>query len=241
MGLFNENTGGGIFVNIFQGKMAQKVTRDTPDAKERVNKNGDLVHELHFDTLTGHIEDVYVTHGDYGASWVVKVTDDSFTYLLQLPYSSRYATGILTRLPNVDFAKLVKIKTYYIEGEDGKFRGYATIRQNGGKVSPKFTRENPNGMPEMERITRNGQEIWDSTRQLEFLENMVDKEIRPRIIESNPLAETSEGDSPVTDTVTPRSGNSPRQGKDNDPSVTDTVTPRSGDSPEQKEDDDLPF
>ena len=197
MGLENEGGGDRIYLNIYQGKMARKVKADTPDAETRINKNNDTVHELLYDTLMGRIENIVVWDGEFGKQWNITIADADNEYQLSLPYSSSYANGLLTRLPNVRLGDLVKIKTYYIESDkDGKMRGYLVLHQKNEqgvwqKVNPYFTKEEPNGLPDMVQITVKGQKVWDDTDRLGFFEKLVADEIVPTIKKENPLSEAA--------------------------------------------------
>ena len=64
---------------------------------------------------------------------------------------------------------------------DGKNKSSLFINQGGNALKHAYTRENPNGMPDMEQITVNGVLIWDDTKRLAFLHNMVTTQILPKL------------------------------------------------------------
>jgi hypothetical protein len=55
------------------------------------------------------------------------------------------------------------------------------INQNGVAVKHAYTKDAPNGMPPMVQVTVKGEQIWDDTDRLVFLQNMVDTQIIPKL------------------------------------------------------------
>ena len=193
MGLLNESDGGGNFLQVLYGNIVRKVPAGTEGAEQRTNKNGKVVHELKYNALEGVLKKIWVYEStDYQDSWVFVLDDGKQEYNLTVPYSSSYANGILGRLPNVNFERPIKVKSYYIEGEDGKQRGYLTIHQDGEKVQPYFTKEEPHGLPPMEEVIISGKKRWDDTARLEFLRKMVDEKVNPKLAELYPVDNVEE-------------------------------------------------
>ena len=188
MGLANESDGGGNFLQVLFGQIVKKVPAGTEGAIQRTNKLGRVVHELQFNALEGTLKKIWVYESsEYQDSWVFVIDDGKNEYSLTVPYSSSYANGLLTRLPNVKFERPLKIKSYFIEGDDGKFRGYLAVHQDGEKVLPYFTKEEPHGLPAMKQIIVSGKEVWDDTDRLKFLRKMVDEKINPKLAELYPV------------------------------------------------------
>ena len=189
-------SGGGIWLSVVKGHLTQRVSAGTEGAVERVLEKGPntgaTVHELQFNFLEGRLERVYIQDTEYGKSWVFVVSDDIKTYNLVTGYSSGYAVGLLGRLPNVDLSDNIRIKSFYIRGNDDKFRGYLTIQQGGQKVEKAYTKEEPNGLPEIKQVEVNGEKVWDSTDRMKFFEKLVEK-INAAILKINPLADQTLG------------------------------------------------
>ena len=85
-------------------------------------------------------------------------------------------------LPNIDLTKEMKVSPS-VKEVDGKNKSSLFINQDGKALKHAFTRETPNGMPDMEQVTVNGSQVWDDTKRLVFLQNMVDTTILPKLIE----------------------------------------------------------
>ena len=170
----------GKFFTIYQGKCTVRVPEGTPNAISRVNKMGKTVYEVFRDSFVGTLTGITTKDGEYGKMWNFSFKDEGETYTLTLPYSNSYAKAFLKMLPNIDLTKKMKVSPSLKE-EDGKPKTTLFINQDGVAIKHKYTRENPNGLPEMERITVKGQEVWDDTKQLAFLEEMIKRDIRPKL------------------------------------------------------------
>jgi len=187
MGLTNESQSGGNWLSIIKGEISKKVPQGTEGAKERTNKNGEVVYEMKYNALEGTLKRIGVFEGEYGDQWIFVIDDGTEEYNLALPYSSGTANGFLYRLPNINLEIPLKIKTFYIEGkDDGIWRQYLGVYQN-GKVESAYTKEEPNGLPPMVKVKRKGKEEWDDSDRLEFLQKLVDDEINPRLADLYPV------------------------------------------------------
>lgn len=178
MGL--QNYEGGKYITILGGKFCQRVDQNTPGAVSRVNKEGKTVFEKYYDAFTGKLVGIKTQDGAYGKNWLFSFRDKEDVYNLQLGYSNGYAVAFLKMLPNVDITKEMKVSPKS-EQEGDKTKTSLFINQGGQPVKHAYTKENPNGLPQWEQITVKGQLVWDSTKQLEFLENMVTTQIAPKL------------------------------------------------------------
>lgn len=182
MGALQNSGDGRTFLNTFKGKFTVRVNEQTEGAIKRTNKVGKDVYELHYDTL----EDVVLQKiekresEDYGLSWNVFLaearSDEAFT--LTLPFSSRITMGLFLRLPNMELNKPFSLKLYYFDQEE---RASMVVYQNRQKVEPAFTKDNPNGLPDLVKTVINGQSTWDSTARMEFLEKLINEQVNPQL------------------------------------------------------------
>lgn len=213
MGLENNTQGQRTFLSVMEGKFIMRVEEGTDKAITRKNKMGNIVHELYFTSLEGHL--VYINtreHEEYGKSWAIGIQDGEALYEVQLGYTSGYAMGFLKRVESLDFTKKVKLHPYYIpkEGTD-KHNAVLVLYQGGNKVEANYTKDNPNGLPEWEKITVDNKEQWDSTKQMQFFEDLLKEKVKPNLPEiegpseglsnepaDEPTAEA--GPEPTTDT-----------------------------------------
>ncbi len=179
MGLNTRDTEGS-FITILGGKFCQRVPEGTPGAVTRVNKMGKTVHEKFYDNFTGRLVGIKTQDGEYGQSWIFSFKDKEDVYNLQLSYSNSFATAFLKMLPNVDLTKEMKVSPSTKE-VDGKPKSSLFINQNGSPLKHAYTRKVPNGMPDMEQVTVKGQQVWDDTKRIAFLYNMVATTIIPKL------------------------------------------------------------
>ena len=171
----------GNYITILSGKFCQRVQHGTEGAVERVNKIGNTVHEKYYPAFVGKLIDIKVQDGNYGKTWNFYFQDKGEIYILQLSYSNSFSTAFLKMLPNIDLSKEMKVSPS-VKEVDGKNRSSLFVNQDGKAMKHAYTRENPNGMPDMEQVQVNGQLVWDDTKRLVFLQAMVDTQILPKLV-----------------------------------------------------------
>ena len=175
-----DNRAEGKFVTILGGKFCQRVPEGTVGAVARINKLGKQVHEVFHDNFTGKLVSIKVQDGTYGKTWNFGFRDSAELYTLQLSYSNSFATAFLKMLPNIDLTKEMKVSPS-VKEVDGKPKSSLFVNQNGVAVKHAFTKDNPNGMPDMEQVTVKGSLVWDDTKRIAFLHEMVNRDIIPKL------------------------------------------------------------
>ncbi len=171
----------GTYFTIFNGKFCQRVDENYEGAKSRVNKIGKTVYEIFHDSFTGKLVKINTQDSEYGKSWIfVFVDDEGNFYNLQLAYSNGMAVALLKMLPNIDVSKPFELSPDQ-KMVDGKNRSSLFVKQDGQNIKHAYTRENPNGMPDLKKIKVKGNDVWDDTDRLEFLFSMIDTTIRPKL------------------------------------------------------------
>ena len=197
-----ENREGGQYFTILNGKFCQRVPEGTKEAVQRVNKLGKTVWEVFHDSFTAKLVDIKVMDGAYGKSWVFSFKDKGEVYRLQLSYSNSFATAFLKMLPNLDIAKEMKLSPS-VKEVDGKNKSSLFVNQNGQTINHAYTREKPNGLPDMEQLTVKGQLVWDDTKRMKYLEGMVMAKIVPRLEGSTEVTTGEVTDVPAEDQINP--------------------------------------
>ncbi len=178
MGL--DNRAGGKYITILGGKFCVRVAADHPGAIKRTNKVGKDVYEVFYDSFTGKLVNIRKRDSQYGPQWEFDFRDGKDVYTLQLSFSNSYATNILKMLPNIDLTKEMKVQPSQ-KIVDGKTKSSLFISQDGVTLKHAYTKDKPNGLPQMEQVTVKGQVIWDDTKRLAFLEEMVNRDILPKL------------------------------------------------------------
>jgi len=178
MGL--EQRTSGKYITILGGKFCQRVQEGTPGATTRTNKIGNVVFEKYYDSFTGKLIGIKTQDGNYGKTWNFMFKDREDVYTLQLSYSNSFSTAFLKILPNIDLTKEMKVSPSSKEVE-GKTKNSLFVEQEGKVLKHAYTRENPNGLPDMEQTKVKGVMVWDDTKRLEFLEEMVNTTILTKL------------------------------------------------------------
>lgn len=172
-----------------KGQFTRRVSENhkgaTPRVLEQGPNTGKTIYEVFVDTITGQIVEIKVREGDYGKSFqiLIDVTEDEHTpefFAVDFRFNST-GKSLLKKLPNIDLSKDVALVGYAIDGTNSKgeaVTNYYAVPYQGeiskaGKVLPAYTKEEPNGYPEMVQKKVRGKNTWDDTDQLEFLENLI--------------------------------------------------------------------
>jgi hypothetical protein len=172
----------GKFISIVGGRFCIRVQEGSEGAVSRVNKIGKTVHEKYYDDFTGKLVGLKTTDGGtYGKQWEFSFQDSGDVYKLQLGYTNSFAKNIIKMLPNADLSKEMKVSPSTKVEADGTKKSSIFINQDGKALKHAYTKDAPNGLPPMTQVMVKGTLIWDDTDQMVFLENMVNKDIIPKL------------------------------------------------------------
>lgn len=173
-----------IFLNIHEGEIVKRAKEGEEGAVMRINSKQRQLWEHRYKSVTGKIVGIsvrdYNIEGLPARDWNIVINDGTDNYKLQMPYSSGYANGFLMVCKNIDFSKPVEMCPNF-KIVDGKKKSTLFVNQNGASLKWSFTKENPNGLPQMVKVKFKGKEQWDDADRMEFLRDMVDNEIVPKL------------------------------------------------------------
>ena len=172
-----------------KGQFTRRVDDKTPGAKSRVLEmgpnEGKTVYELSVDQITGRLIDCKIKESQYGKEFqfLIDVTTDENApefYALDFRFNSS-GKSLLKKLPNIDLGQDVAFICYTMDGVNKNgdpVKNYYAVPYQGeiskeGKVQPAYTRETPNGYPDLKQIKVKGKNTWDDSEQIEFLENLI--------------------------------------------------------------------
>ena len=233
------------YLTCSAGKWREKVDSTTPGATFRHTNPidgspGRDVWEIVDDYVEGEIMDIQKTsHDEYGEKWEITIKDGTNKMVLQVRYDSGYAMAMLAKLPNVDITRPVMFLPYFFE-EEKKAR--MVLKQEGMKIPTFFSKEDPKGFPPLaEDASKSDVQRWKLDA-MDFLENMVEKEIRPKLPEKDDTEEMSgyEDRKAVDPGDTGGASSSAAEGPGTGDSGPSNVGPGHGD-PGPEELNDLPF
>lgn len=165
------------YLSVADGNLVRQHKQATERTTERITKTGKLVFEEKFKDLTGKLTNLDTRENDYGKQWQLTFKDGEDTYIVSLPFSSRYASSFLKALPNLQLGKEVRFMPWAMKDKLDATKTITgiTLYQEGNKLAPAYTKEEPNGLPQMVKIKVKGKEQWDDSAMMEFLEQMAYK------------------------------------------------------------------
>lgn len=175
MALQEENTV--AYLYIFNGRIAQRVDNPTEKTVSRTNKNGVRIHERYYGAVQGMLTNIELENGDYGKQWILHFQDGIDKYILRLSYSSRVAKSIFCRLPNAALDEFITV----IAWKDKDDKEACAVRHGNANIPMRYTKDNPNGLPQMVKTVENGKDVWSDADQMKFLENLVLETIVPKL------------------------------------------------------------
>ena len=195
---------GGTFLSISDGKIVRRhETEVKGKTVSRVNKLGKTVHEEKFDDIEGIIAGLRLkpdTSGQsYGDQYTLIIKDGNDTYNINMQQDSRHATSFLKCLPNVDLKKPIRLMPWSMQDKNNATKNITgiTMWQEGQKIAPAYTKESPNGLPEMKKVKLKGKDTWDSYEMNEFLKVMALKLFEGNVKENSPtVASGTDSDTP---------------------------------------------
>lgn len=172
------------YVQLSNGDMIIKVPQATETSVSRKitkGKNaGKVIHEEHYNQFTGMITAIKKEsktvdwQNDPFVSLNLSLDNDGHTYIFTMPYSSSYATSFLVRVENMDLTHPVTIESYWVEGDDGKFRGYLGFIQAGQKVERLYNHKD-GVYPDVEYHEIKGKTYADDSKRLEFFDAILER------------------------------------------------------------------
>jgi hypothetical protein len=162
------------YFTVSDGQFVKRVKEPTEASQSRVNKNGVTVHEERYKALTGTIVSAEIRENDYGKDWSFKMVHEEGTYVIQMPYGSRYATDLAKRFRNIRQGEAVRLMPWsLIDDKTGKKRSGLAVYQGSQKLEPFFTRDSAEQLPQLKQVKVSGKMVWDSTELDEAVEQIL--------------------------------------------------------------------
>jgi len=215
MGLNQETpTSNAVYVSISEGKLRVRYKEPNASTTTRTTKDGNVVYEWVADSITGIVRSITTADSDFGKQWRLVIEDDQ-KYVVNVKYTSSYAKTIILALCNPLFnaALPVKIVPYSFSPDDNPKKTIigATVYQNGSKLErPYCTSQKPDPtktqLPDLEVMMVNGQTMYDSTKQLAFIEAELAAKVTPKLTPSATAPVVIPNDAIVTPTEDEENG-----------------------------------
>lgn len=193
MGFQNENAGSVTWAKLANGKVVLSSKTQLEGYVGRTNKLGNQVYELFYESFTGKLTNVRTQDGEYGPQWFFEFVDDDKTYVITTGFDNRYARTLLNRLLNkaIDFNHPISIKPYAFVTDDERKMSGVNVFQFGKKLNPRFL---PEELPKAQEIKIKKQVSYNYSDQMEFLEDLIQKELLPKLTGSQSPKITTDKD-----------------------------------------------
>ena len=200
--------GGRTFLGIFDGNFEVRYKTPQEGCKNRVNKNNKTIYFQDFNALTGTLRGLTMKEAELVAGiktmfYVITMQDsEGKMYQLDLQESSSSTFYLLGKLAQVDVTKPFKIKVWATVDNDKKKTNFAVYQGSSDSVKALWTKDNPNGCPEMVKVKFKGNDVWDDTERNAFVREFMHTNVASKI-EAPVEATTSAPDGPQDDTEEP--------------------------------------
>ncbi len=197
MGLNQSTRSNRTFISIVQGRFAKRVDENTPNSVRRVieKKDGSKkeVWELIYEDVSGHIESIAIDEsGEFGDQLKINMEDLGEKFTVNLSLSGREAKSFLCVLKNIKLQEDVILAPFnFLSKTDYRQVIGMNIYQGGRgkefKVTPYFSKETPNGLPQVPegadkdefKLTMKSQEIFLKKWAKKFIESNFGSQVPP--------------------------------------------------------------
>lgn len=178
------------YYNISWGKITKKCEPDHPMAVTEVSESGKQYHMIQYDSYQGRLINITKRDGDYGVEFLLHMQDGSDFDVIQMKLYSSFAEKFMKLLPSVNLEMDIEIKPYdFISRDDGKRRKGVAVFQEGRKIQSKYTKEyvdklkdgHKDKVPDWSKIKREGKEVWSNEQTIDFLWDMIQRDIIPTL------------------------------------------------------------
>lgn len=173
MGLTNETSGKNI-VSIAEGKFCLRLSDDAEVTEGVRVREGEVggeaysIKERVFNKLDGNLDSVEITDGEYGKNLLINMSDEDGEYTLRLTIGKQITDSIAKRMPNIDHTAPV---IFRVGKDKDSGNTYVYVQQHGETVPNKFTKDEPNGLPEWKAKKSGG---WNHDEYDDFLFDVIE-------------------------------------------------------------------
>ena len=139
---------------------------------------------VEFDFLEGIIKNAEISETNFGNKIKLSISDGPVSYVLSLAIESSYGKDFITKMNNLDLSKPVYFFPWTMTADawtqltgkkSEKGKSGLTLKQDGEKIAPYYTKDDPKGMPEIVEKRVGKQVKWDDTDRLAFFYDELDK------------------------------------------------------------------
>lgn len=178
-------SGGRVYIGTFDGFFEVRQKEPGPGTIQRVTKNGKTINVLRYNQLAGILRGFEIKKAkisDVEMEFFVLLIQADKLYQIDLQVSSSSTFYFISRLVQCDIKKPMTLKIF-ANVENGKKKTVIVIYQEGSKDAIKglWTKDHPNGCPNLKKVMFKGKEQWDDTDRNEYVKKFALEKIVPQI------------------------------------------------------------
>jgi len=173
------------YLSISDGKIAKRVKTEEPGTVKCTSKDGSKTWWEHrYDSVSGKITGVRKKDSDmgFGSKLQIEITDGIDKFVLEMPWSSRYSSGFFLCMPNIETSKNVVFNPWMkvIDGTK-KTMLYLKYENSNENIKHYWTKDEPNGLPQMQKLRVKGQDVWDDSERQDYFEKYLNEKFIPSL------------------------------------------------------------
>jgi hypothetical protein len=195
MGLGNNSSA--IYVDLRNGKVMRYSKTNEPGTMPIVNTKGEARYYYIYDFIEGHVTNFSTREeeiaGKLKLKFQIHLTDGGESYIVKMDVDSSYFRMFCCVIPNIDWNYPVRLIPRMKE-ENGVKKSSLIIVNKETPMKFAFTKDNPNGKPEVTFTKNKKGDIVDIDREEEqkFFFDLIAKAksqlVHPAVAQSNPTA-----------------------------------------------------
>lgn len=169
-----------LYLEVRNGKIYRYSKTNESGTTPVVNSKGETRYFYIYDYVEGHVTNFSTREEDYGGKkkllLQIHLLDGDDNYVLKLDTSSSYFRMFCSVIPNIDWTKVIRFIPRMQEQDGVKKSSMITVN-NGTPLKFAFTKDNPNGKPDIvvSRNKRNEIINIDRNDETEFFLKLVEK------------------------------------------------------------------
>jgi hypothetical protein len=192
----NDNTT--TYYSVRKGKLCKSVPAGTKGAVQKLDKDNNPTDkwEMQYDWVQGILLDVVYKEKEhegtlYKSLLIHLLNEGHYLDIIEMNYTSAYASRFFNALANIHLNDPIKILLWMFADKENpaKIMQGCTLLQDNVKVPPLFTKEAPGVLPPMEKVMRDGKEVWDSSAQMAWYLAWFLQDVKPWIVDPRKSAE----------------------------------------------------
>jgi hypothetical protein len=206
MGLGNNSSA--IYVDLRNGKVMRYSKTNEPGTMPVVSTKGDTRYYYIYDFIEGHVTNFSTREeeiaGKSRLKFQIHMNDNGESYTVKMDVDSAYFRMFCSVIPNIDWSYPVRLIPRMKE-ENGVKKTSMIVINNGDPVKFAFTKDNPNGKPEVTFTKNKKGEIVDIDREeeLKFFFDLVAKAkanlVHPAVAQPAPSEGFTRKQNPVSE------------------------------------------